>query len=62
MLHVFTSLFKSCIISHFRSDTRLGVVSQSSGSAYIELGGTKIICAAYDCFYIFDWLFVLFAL
>jgi len=30
------------------SDSKTGVVSQAKGSAYVEIGNTKVICSVFD--------------
>lgn len=32
----------------FKLDIKLGVVSSAKGSAYIEMGQTKVICSVFD--------------
>lgn len=47
---LFKSLSKQELDLHtaFFSVIKLGVVSQAKGSAYIEMGQTKVICSAFD--------------
>ena len=42
--------FFSLFLPHFPTVVQLGAVSQSSGSAYVELGETKVICSVFASF------------